>query len=112
MIASTAGSRSCYAACGREGCHKTEATHPHGAVTIRTLRAGDRASIEVEDECGGLPPGTAEAMFAPHESHDTDRSRLGLAICRRGVDAIGGRLSVRDLPGKGCVFAIDLPVAT
>ncbi len=89
-----------------------EHTHPHGAVTIRTLRAGDRASIEVEDECGGLPPGTAEAMFAPHESHDTDRSRLGLAICRRGVDAIGGRLSVRDLPGKGCVFAIDLPVAT
>ena len=25
------------------------------------------------------------------------------------MNAFGGRLQVRDLPGKGCMFTIDLP---
>jgi signal transduction histidine kinase len=32
-----------------------------------------------------------------------------LAISRRAVESNGGTLSVRDLPGRGCVFVIDLP---
>jgi len=34
---------------------------------------------------------------------------LGLAISRRAVEENGGLLSVRDVPGKGCVFTLDLP---
>ena len=33
----------------------------------------------------------------------------GLSICRRSVEANGGVLSVRDMPGPGCVFTIELP---
>jgi signal transduction histidine kinase len=33
---------------------------------------------------------------------------LGLSIARRNVEADGGVLSVRDLPGVGCVFTIKL----
>jgi hypothetical protein len=67
--------------------------------------------IEVEDECGGLPEGKAEAMFGKFEQHHGDRSGLGLglSIARRAVEASGGKLSVRDVPGVGCVFTIDLP---
>ena len=34
---------------------------------------------------------------------------LGLFIARRSVEADAGTLSVRDVPGTGCVFTISLP---
>jgi signal transduction histidine kinase len=34
---------------------------------------------------------------------------LGLSIVKRSVEANGGTLRVRDRPGEGCVFTIDLP---
>jgi len=37
------------------------------------------------------------------------RLGLGLAISRRSVEENGGELRVRDVPGTGCVFTIDLP---
>jgi K+-sensing histidine kinase KdpD len=34
---------------------------------------------------------------------------LGLAIVTKAVKALDGELHVRDIPGKGCVFTIELP---
>ena len=86
-------------------------TRPHGRVALTTLSSVDRVLIEIEDECGGLPTGNAEDLFRPFKQRSADRSGfgLGLAISRRGVEANGGQLHVRDLPGRGCVFTIDLP---
>jgi signal transduction histidine kinase len=86
-------------------------TRSHGRVSLKAYSSADRILIEVEDECGGLPPGAAEDLFRPFEQRSADRSGLGLglAISRRSVEANGGRLLVRNLPGKGCVFTIDLP---
>ena len=86
-------------------------THAHGHVTLKAYGRGDRVRIEVEDQCGGLPSGKAEAIFVAFQQHGTDRSGLGLglSISRRAVEACGGKLSVSDMPGIGCVFAIDLP---
>jgi len=84
----------------------------HGTgVSLTAYAAGDRIRIDVEDNCGGLPPGGAERMFLPFTQCGEDRSGLGLglAICRRSVAANNGALSVRDLPGCGCVFTIELP---
>lgn len=85
-----------------------------GRVTVRAHAEGDRVSIEVEDECGGLPPGAPESLFRPFEQRNRDRSGLGLglAVSRLGVEANGGTIHARDLPGKGCVFTIVLPVAS
>jgi len=86
-------------------------TRKHGEVWLRTFAADGRVSIEVGDECGGLPEGKSHAIFPAFEQHGADRSGmgLGLSIARRAVEAMGGALRVRDLPGKGCVFTIDLP---
>jgi signal transduction histidine kinase len=86
-------------------------THPHGQVSLKTLATADRVRIEIEDECGGLPPGKAEDLFQPFTQRAADRSGLGLglSISHRGIEANGGRLHVRNLPGKGCIFTIDLP---
>jgi signal transduction histidine kinase len=86
-------------------------THSHTEVSLNAYASGDRIRIDVEDCCGGLPPGSAPHLFDPFTQSGTDRSGmgLGLAICKRSVEDNLGVLSVRDLPGKGCVFTIDLP---
>ena len=88
-------------------------TRPSSHVWLRILPTADRVSFAVEDECGGLPAGAAEAIFRPFEQRGTDRTGLGLglAISRHAVRACGGRLSVRNLPGQGCVFTVDLPLS-
>jgi signal transduction histidine kinase len=80
-------------------------------VSLNAYAAADRIRIDVEDHCGGLPQGTAEDMFLPFKQGGEDRSGLGLglAICRRSVEANSGVLSVRDMAGSGCVFSIELP---
>jgi len=85
-------------------------TRPQGRVTLRTHVTSDRVMIEVADECGGLPPGKVEDLFRSYEQRGADRSGLGLglAISLRGARAIGGELQVRDMPGTGCVFTVDL----
>jgi signal transduction histidine kinase len=86
-------------------------TRRHGHVALTVRAAPDRILIDVEDQCGGIPPGRLDALFKPFEqaSHDRSGLGLGLSISRRAVEANGGRLSVRDVPGTGCVFTIDLP---
>src|SRR5471032_357248 len=86
-------------------------THRGSEVTLNAYASGDRILIDVEDHCGGLPPGDAERMFAPFVQGGADRTGLGLglSISRRSVEANAGILGVRDVPGVGCVFTIDLP---
>jgi len=86
-------------------------THRHTEVSLNAYAAADRIRIDVEDHCGGLPPGAAEDMFLPFKQSGEDRSGLGLglAICRRSVEANNGVLKVRDVAGSGCVFTIELP---
>ncbi len=83
----------------------------HGSeVCLHAYAVADRILIDVEDHCGGLPPGSVERMFLPFTQSGEDRSGLGLglAICRRSVEANNGVLRVRDVPGTGCVFTIEL----
>ncbi len=81
-------------------------------VELSVYRVEDRVHIDVADHCGGLPPGEAEDLFGPFTQGGLDKSGLGLglSIARRSVEANHGVLSVRDLPGCGCIFTIDLPL--
>jgi signal transduction histidine kinase len=86
-------------------------TRDAGRVEIRGFREGSSVVIEVEDECGGLPPGKQDELFAPFVRRTSDRRGigLGLAITRDAVKAHGGQVGVHSLPGKGCVFRVSLP---
>jgi signal transduction histidine kinase len=86
-------------------------TRPRTNVSLRARGSVGHVLVEVEDECGGLPPGKAEELFQPFSQRSGDRTGLGLglSISRKAAVANGGALSVRDLPGKGCVFTLDLP---
>lgn len=71
-------------------------------------------AIEIQDECGGLPPGKAKELLRAFEQRGANRTWLGpgLFISHKGVEASGGVIYVRDLPGSGYVFTIDLPILT
>lgn len=86
-------------------------TAPGAAIEIRVKQLGGRTLIEVEDGCGGLPPGRAEDLFLPLVQRGPDHSGygLGLAITLQAAQAHNGNVTVHDLPGKGCVFIIELP---
>lgn len=86
-------------------------TRRDSVVLLRAFAAEGRVLIEVEDECGGLPQGTVEALSLPFARPGAERSGvgLGLSISRKGVEASGGTLTARNTPGRVCVFTIDLP---
>lgn len=88
-------------------------TRHSSRVWLRTRPTAGSVLIEVEDECGGLPHGGAEALFRPFEQRGADRAGLGLglAISRQAIARQGGTITVRDMPGRGCVFVIELPQA-
>ena len=83
----------------------------HSKVTLHVYAQDDRVLMDVQDHCGGLPPGDPQDLFAPYTHAGAIKAGmgLGLAICRRSIEANDGTLSVRNLPGEGYVFTIDLP---
>ncbi|HEY3564299.1 MAG TPA: HAMP domain-containing sensor histidine kinase [Casimicrobiaceae bacterium] len=85
-------------------------TQSHTEVTLNAYADAERILIDVEDKCGGLPK-DADTLFHSFTQAAADRSGLGLglSIARRSVEANHGFLKVRDVPGSGCVFTIDLP---
>ena len=87
-------------------------TRPRTTVMLRVGATADRVLIEIEDECGGLPGETAN-LFRPFDQRGADRSGLGLGLAysRWAVEANRGRIYARTIPGRGCVFTVDLPRA-
>ena len=83
-----------------------------GSQVVLNARCSEtRVTIDVEDECGGLPAGRRESLLRPFVQRGGDRSGLGLglSICAKAMQSMSGELRVRDVPGHGCVFTIDLP---
>jgi signal transduction histidine kinase len=85
-------------------------TRPGSTVVLRTSASESRVFIEVEDECGGLGLADPESLLHPFVQRGADRSGLGLglSICVKAMQASGGELRIRDLPGKGCSFTLSL----
>jgi len=86
-------------------------SHEQSKVVVSAARSEGRVTIEVADGCGGLPPGKAEELFDPLVQRGDNRSGfgLGLGIALQAAEAHNGTIKVRDVPGKGCAFIIDLP---
>ena len=78
------------------------------------------ATIWVEDEGPGVPPGQRDRVWDAYVRLDRDRasaaagSGIGLAVVRRVMEAQGGRVRVETAggtPGPGARFIIELPLA-
>lgn len=88
-------------------------TKQNGTVWIRCAAQDGRVLIDIEDQCGGLPPGKIEDLFTPYTQKGVDKSGLGLGltIAKSAVSLCGGVLTASDIAGVGCSFRMDLPEA-
>ena len=86
------------------------------ARMLPTLVGGRRfVEVCVEDDGVGVLAEHRERIFQPwiqvSAGGRTGGLGLGLAICRRLVEAHGGEISLAERPGGGCQFKFTLPAA-
>jgi two-component system sensor histidine kinase HydH len=81
------------------------ATGPQGAFD------GSQLVLEVADDGRGLPGDLRERIFDPFVSTKETGIGLGLSVCKRIVEAHGGRITAENRPEGGAVFTVRLPMA-
>jgi len=91
--------------------------YSHGLpITVHARRVDGRVVVRVVDQGPGIPPAEQERIFEPfYRGPQADAGRwsgsgLGLAIAKGFVEANGGQISVRSLPGQGTSFVVELPL--
>ncbi|HSJ51460.1 MAG TPA: HAMP domain-containing sensor histidine kinase [Actinomycetota bacterium] len=88
-------------------------TPADGTVRIEARRSSDGLEVAVADTGEGLSPEDLERVFEPFFRVDPARSGggagLGLALAKRIVEALGGRISAESEPAGGSRFAVVLP---
>lgn len=88
---------------------------PRGRVLLGCRRRGGRIWIEVWDTGIGIAEDKREEVFQEFKRGDVQRPDqdrglgLGLAIVEKIAGILGHRLQLRSVPGKGSVFAIEVP---
>jgi signal transduction histidine kinase/CHASE3 domain sensor protein len=88
-----------------------------GEVAVRLGASDGTARLEVTDTGPGIPAADQERLFerfyraASASGARIPGTGIGLAIVKAIVDAHGGAIRVRSVPGEGTVFTVDLPGA-
>ncbi len=87
-------------ACGRDG---------RGLVRIRTFSTAGKVGLEVRDDGPGIAADVQARMFEPFFTSKADGMGLGLALCQRLVEKIGGQITAANHPDGGAVLVVELP---
>jgi signal transduction histidine kinase len=80
-----------------------------GKLTIRSKKSNNAVQITFADTGTGMPKKVMENLWKPLQTTKAKGIGLGLAICKRIVEAHGGSISVESSGGKGTTFTIALP---
>jgi signal transduction histidine kinase len=80
-------------------------------VEVSAMRDAREWVVSVRDDGVGVPPEHTRQIFGMFARFDTraEGLGLGLAVCRRIVEAHGGRIWVEPADGGGALFRFTLP---
>jgi signal transduction histidine kinase len=81
-------------------------------VEVSALQGNEGWVVTVRDNGVGVNPDHASRIFGmfARVNGDTEGTGIGLAVCRRVVEAHGGRIWVEPAEGGGSAFRFTLPV--
>lgn len=85
------------------------ATPDGGEIEVGSHVAGGRLRLTVIDSGPGIPEKDVEKIFEPLYTTKPDGLGLGLTISRTIVERLGGSIAVRNVPGRGAAFTVELP---
>ncbi len=89
-------------------------TPSEGMVRVGARRVPSGLEVAVEDSGEGIPAEALEHVFDPFFRVDPARSGggagLGLALAKRIVESLGGRIQASSEPSHGSRFAVEVPV--
>ncbi|MGF9565010.1 ATP-binding protein [Neorhizobium sp. BT27B] len=80
-------------------------------VTIGLAAKSGSVEVRVTDTGPGIPEEYIQKLFEPFFTTKETGIGMGLEICRSAVAAMGGQLTVANLPSGGACFAFELPFA-
>lgn len=82
---------------------------PRVRVGLGENLAGTEVWLRIADNGAGIDDATRERIFDPFYTSREDGTGLGLALCRKIVDAHGGTIEVDSAPGEGTAFVLTFP---
>lgn len=88
-----------------------EAMPGGGRLTIRTGMTMDFVFLEVQDTGVGIAPEIRDRIFNPFFSTKGKGAGLGLAMTRKIMEELGGRVDLSSTPGQGTCMRLSLPPA-
>ena len=82
-------------------------------IEIRAEEKDGKVFVDVKDNGIGMKEEETKRIFTAferlHARNEFEGSGIGLAICKKIIDAHGGEILVRSQPGVGTVFTVALP---
>jgi signal transduction histidine kinase len=80
-----------------------------GTLTIGSKQSEGDVEIIVSDNGSGMPESVMKNLWKPLQTTKSKGMGLGLAICKRIVDAHGGTIIVKSKAGEGTTVTLQLP---
>jgi PAS domain S-box-containing protein len=81
-----------------------------GEISITAKEVGELIEVKFSDTGTGIPDDVMRNLWKPLKTTKPKGMGLGLAICKRIVEAHGGSIEVESSLGHGCIFTIKLPI--
>jgi signal transduction histidine kinase len=81
-----------------------------GKLTISSRAAGGDVEFMLNDTGVGMAKEVSEKIWTPFFTTKAKGMGLGLAICRRIIEAHQGKISVDSIIGEGTTFTVTIPL--
>jgi PAS domain S-box-containing protein len=88
-----------------------ESMPQEGILEMQSIQNGEWLNMVFVDSGIGIPENVLPKIFSPLITTKAKGMGLGLAICKRVIDAHGGKISVESAVGKGTTIIVTLPAA-